>query len=97
MPIDHPAVQATADVLTENYGRPPYFVRAGGSLPITDLFLQELHALTVMVGFGLDDECIHSPNEFIRLASFERGQAVYVRLLERFADIAPGTLATAKS
>jgi acetylornithine deacetylase/succinyl-diaminopimelate desuccinylase-like protein len=92
VPIDHPAVQAVARVLTESYGRPPYFVRIGGSLPITDMFLQELNAYTIMVGFGLDDECIHSPNEFMRLASFERGQAVYRRLLDRLAAIEPRTM-----
>jgi acetylornithine deacetylase/succinyl-diaminopimelate desuccinylase-like protein len=93
MPIDHPGVQAVADVLSESYGRPPYFVRIGGSLPITDMFLRELNAYTVMVGFSLDDECVHSPNEFMRLASFERGQTVYARLLERLARIEPGVMA----
>jgi len=93
MPIDHPGVQAVADVLSESYRRPPYFVRIGGSLPITDMFLRELHAFTVMVGFGLDDECAHSPNEFMRLASFERGQTVYARVLERLARIEPGVMA----
>ena len=92
MPIDHPGVQAVATVLEENYQKPPYFVRIGGSLPITDMFLQELNAYTVMVGFGLDDECVHSPNEFMRLASFERGQVVYALLLERLASIPSGTM-----
>jgi acetylornithine deacetylase/succinyl-diaminopimelate desuccinylase-like protein len=87
VPIDHPGVQAVADVLTESYGRPPYFVGIGGSLPITDMFLRELNAYTVMVGFSLDDECVHSPNEFMRLASFERGAAVYVRLLRRLCGM----------
>ena len=80
-------------MLEENYQRPPYFVRIGGSLPITDMFLQELNAYTVMVGFGLDDECVHSPNEFMRLASFERGQHVYAQLLEKLASIEPGEMA----
>ena len=93
MPMDHPGTQAVAAVLEENYQRPPYFVRIGGSLPITDMFLQELNAYTVMVGFGLDDECVHSPNEFMRLASFERGQHVYAQLLEKLASIEPGEMA----
>lgn len=46
-----------------------------------------------MVGFGLDDECVHSPNEFMRLASFERGQTVYARVLERLARVQPGVMA----
>lgn len=83
VPLDHPGVVAVADVLEEVYGRTPYFGRIGGSLPITDMFLQELNAYTILAGFGLDDECVHSPNEFLRLANFERGQVVYGMLLER--------------
>jgi acetylornithine deacetylase/succinyl-diaminopimelate desuccinylase-like protein len=79
-------------VKNESYGRPPYFVRIGGGLPITDVFLRELNAYTVMIGFGLDDECIHSPNEFMRLASFERGQIVYAGVLQRLAEVAPAKL-----
>ena len=92
MPMDNPGVQAVADVLAESYGTKPYFVRIGGSLPITDMFLQELNAYTVMVGFGLDDECVHSPNEFMRLASFERGQSVYARMLEKLSLIEAGSI-----
>jgi acetylornithine deacetylase/succinyl-diaminopimelate desuccinylase-like protein len=93
VPIDHPGVQAVADVLTESYGRRPYLVGIGGSLPITDRFLRELKAYTVMVGFGLDDDCVHSSNEFMRLASFERGEAVYGRLLDRLSSIDPRSIA----
>ena len=92
MPMDNPGVRAVADVLAESYGTKPYFVRIGGSLPITDMFLQELNAYTVMVGFGLDDECVHSPNEFMRLASFERGQSVYARLLEQLSLLEAGSI-----
>lgn len=86
MPMDDPGVQAVADILAESYGKPPYYVRIGGSLPITDMFLQELKAYTIMVGFCLDDERAHSPNEFLRLESYERGQAVYARLLEHLGS-----------
>ena len=89
MPMDHPGVQAVADVLAESYGKPPFYVRIGGSLPITDMFLQELDAYTVMVGFSLDDECVHSPNEFMRLENFERGQAIYARMLEHLSISLP--------
>jgi acetylornithine deacetylase/succinyl-diaminopimelate desuccinylase-like protein len=92
MPIDHPGVQAVAEVLSESYQKPAFFVRIGGSLPITDMFLQELNAYTIMVGFGLDDECVHSPNEFMRISSFERGQAVYVGILERLASLPAGRM-----
>jgi acetylornithine deacetylase/succinyl-diaminopimelate desuccinylase-like protein len=83
VPADNPGVAAVAQVLEEQYGKPPYYARIGGSLPITDMFLQDLGAYTVMVGFGLDDERAHSPNEFFRLADYARGQVVYGCLLER--------------
>ncbi len=87
IPWDHPGIKVVAGVLEEVYQRPPYFARIGGSLPITAMFLEELKAYTVMLGFGQLDERAHSPNEFMRLANFERGQIVYARLLERLAEL----------
>lgn len=92
MPADHAGVKAVANVLTEQYGLPPYYTRSGGTLPIMDMFLQELNAYTVDVGFALDDERMHSPNEFLRLADYERGQVVYALLLERFGQMEAGSL-----
>lgn len=86
LPRDHPAAKVVDEVLTEEYGRAPYYVRSGGTLPIQDMFLQELRAYTAPVGFAQLDERIHSPNEFLRLANYERGQAVYAKLLERFGQ-----------
>lgn len=91
VPPDHPSVVAVAAVLAEHYGKPPYFARIGGSLPITDLFLRELNAYTVMLGFGLDDERAHSPNESFRIANYERGQIGYATLLERLGNAQPGS------
>ena len=87
MPADHPGNQAVRAVLTELYGRAPYDVRTGGSVPIVMIFFQQLGVHTVDLGFGLPDEQIHAPNEFFRLDSFERGQRAYVRLLHRLADL----------
>ncbi len=92
IPSDHPGVAVVAKVLEEAYGRTPYYARVGGSLPITAMFLRELKAYTFMVGFGQSDERAHSPNEFLRLSDFEKGQGVYVRLLERIGDLTPGLL-----
>lgn len=97
VPLDNPGALAVAGVLAEAYGRAPYFARLGGSLPITDTFLQQLGAYTIPVGFGLDDECVHSPNEFLRLASYERGQIVYGQLLARLGQLQPGALGASHS
>ncbi len=85
MPADHPANRVGARVLAELYGREPYFVRLGGSIPVCELFQRHLGAYTLMFAFGLDDEQFHAPNEFFRLASFERAPAAYCRLLEEMA------------
>lgn len=82
VPIDQPGALIVAQVLEDVYGATPYFVRIGGSLPITDMFLSQLGAYTIPVGFGLDDERAHSPNEFMRLDSYWRGHEVYCRLFE---------------
>ena len=85
IPTDHPGNQVAHAVLKEVYGKDPYYVRLGGTLPICEMFLDKLSAYTVMFAFGLDDECIHAPNEFFRLQSFERGLRAYGLFLEKLA------------
>ncbi len=93
VPKSHAGMQAAAAVLQDAYGKAPYFMRLGGSLPITDIFLQRLNAYTVMVGFGQEDERVHSPNEFLRLDDYAKGQEVYARLLEKLAESDPKAFA----
>ena len=73
-------------MLTELYGRAPYYTRMGGSVPVLDAFLTTLGAYSINVGFLLEDEQFHAPNEFLRLASFERGQRAWARLLHRLGE-----------
>lgn len=83
MPADDPANKLVGEVLRDIYGREPYYTRVGGTLPIADLFLRELHAYLVSFAFGLDDEGFHAPNEFFRLASFDRAKQAYVQVLRK--------------
>jgi acetylornithine deacetylase/succinyl-diaminopimelate desuccinylase-like protein len=55
----------------------------GATIPVNALFFQLLGIYTVIFSFGLQDECQHSPNEFFRLSSYERGQKAYGMLLKR--------------
>jgi acetylornithine deacetylase/succinyl-diaminopimelate desuccinylase-like protein len=87
MPADHPGNEAARSILAELYGREPYVVRTGGSIPVMMVFLHDLGVHTVNFAFGLPDEQAHAPDEFFRLDSFERGQRGYVRLLHRLADL----------
>jgi acetylornithine deacetylase/succinyl-diaminopimelate desuccinylase-like protein len=83
MPADHPANTAARDVHLQLYGKEPLYVRSGGTIPVCSMFLESLGVYTLNFGFGLNDERLHSPNEFFRLASFGRGQQGYCLLLER--------------
>jgi acetylornithine deacetylase/succinyl-diaminopimelate desuccinylase-like protein len=85
---DHPGNREAHAVLEEMYGKPPYYVRMGGSIPVCGIFLEVLGACTVVFGFGLNDERFHAPNEFFRLESFARGQRAYGKLLQRLAESA---------
>jgi len=85
VPGDHPGNQAAGDVLTDLYGRPPYFTRSGGTLPICSVLREQLGVYTVIFAFALDDERAHSPDEFFRLSSFRRGQQAWSRLWQRIA------------
>lgn len=82
-PADFPGNEAVREILVELYGREPYYVRSGGSIPVCTLFQQHLGAYTASFGFGIYDERQHSPDEFFRLASFRKGQSAYCKLLER--------------
>ncbi|WP_299431710.1 dipeptidase [uncultured Meiothermus sp.] len=86
MSADHPGCVAAREVLAELYGVPPVEVMFGGSVPILATLKQLLGHDPVSFGFGLEDELIHSPNEFFRLSSFEKGKQGYAMLLGRLAQ-----------
>jgi acetylornithine deacetylase/succinyl-diaminopimelate desuccinylase-like protein len=75
-----------ASVLKDVYGKEPYQIREGGSIPVNALFLKHLNAYTILFSFALRDERQHSPNEFFRLSSYELGQKAYGMLLNRLGD-----------
>jgi acetylornithine deacetylase/succinyl-diaminopimelate desuccinylase-like protein len=81
IPLDHWGNRAAEAVLTEMYGKAPYLLRLGGSIPVCEIFLSVLGAYTVDFAFGLLDERMHAPDEFFRLSSFRRGQVAYGKLL----------------
>ncbi len=85
VPVDHWGNRAAEVVLTELYGKAPYYLRIGGSIPVCELFLSILGAYTVNFAFGLMDEQIHAPDEFFRLSSFRRGPVAYGKLLHKLA------------
>jgi acetylornithine deacetylase/succinyl-diaminopimelate desuccinylase-like protein len=86
IPVDQWGNQAAEAVHLEMYGKEPYYMRIGGSLPICEMFLSELGAYTVNFAFALLDEQQHAPDEFFRLSSFRHGQKAYGRLLHELGQ-----------
>jgi len=72
-PMDHPAYKAAAAALEESFGLAPVPTRSGGSIPIVALFEDVLDTKTILMGFGLDTDAIHSPNEKYGLFNFYKG------------------------
>lgn len=83
IPADHPALQAAAQVLADIYGQPPYLVRMGGTLPVSEVFARLLGIYTVFFSFSTADEDFHAPNEFLRVHRFYEGLDAWARLLDR--------------
>jgi len=77
--------QSTQAALTDEWGKDAAFVGGGGSIPVTTLIKQKLGVDVVMVGFGLADDAIHSPNEKYELESFHKGIRSWARILDALA------------
>ncbi|MES2429724.1 MAG: dipeptidase [Bacteroidota bacterium] len=72
-PIDSKAYQAAAKAMEVTFGKKPIPVRGGGSIPICALFEKELGVKIVFMGFGLDSDNLHSPNEKFNLENYYKG------------------------
>ena len=72
-PTDSKAFKAASKAFEEVWGKTPIPTRDGGSIPIVSLFKKELGLDTVLMGFGLDSDAIHSPNENYPLEQFYNG------------------------
>ena len=86
-PLDSPAVQAAGDALQRIYGRAPVFTRTGGTIPVVSTFQKLLGADVVLVGFGLENDRIHSPNERFSLANYAQGIVTSEALFESLAHL----------
>jgi len=83
--IEAPFMRAAQAALAAEFGRPAALVGSGGSIPVVEAFKTHLGLDTVLAGFGLDDDCIHSPNEKFEVACFHRGTRAHARMLAAFA------------
>jgi acetylornithine deacetylase/succinyl-diaminopimelate desuccinylase-like protein len=70
---DSPAMQAASRAYAAAFGSEPAFTRAGGSIPVVATFQEVLGIETILMGFGLPDDRLHSPNEKFHLPNFRKG------------------------
>jgi acetylornithine deacetylase/succinyl-diaminopimelate desuccinylase-like protein len=83
--FDNPALRKARAALAEEWGKKAVTVGAGGSIPIVGDFKTVLGMDTLMVGFALDDDRVHSPNEKYDLRSFHKGIRSWARILAALA------------
>jgi acetylornithine deacetylase/succinyl-diaminopimelate desuccinylase-like protein len=84
MDITSPAVEAAAEAYERGFGRRPFYMREGGSIPVVSLFSTLLNIPVVMMGFGLPDDRLHAPNEKFHLPNFYRGIETAIHYYEIF-------------
>lgn len=86
-PTDSVAYQAASDAMEATFGVKPIPVRGGGSIPIVALFEAELGIKSVLMGFGLDSDDIHSPNEHYGIFNFLKGIETIPLFFENFTEM----------
>lgn len=89
-PIDTDGYQAASKAYETTFGKKPIPQRSGGSIPIVSLFEKELDSKTILMGFGLDSDAIHSPNEHFGVWNYLKGIETIPYFYEYFTELSLG-------
>jgi acetylornithine deacetylase/succinyl-diaminopimelate desuccinylase-like protein len=81
---DHPAIRIAAKAFSEVFGKPTVFTRSGGSIPIVGDFATHLGIPTILMGFGLPDDGLHSPNEKYNIRNYYDGIRTIAHFFEEY-------------
>ena len=87
VPLDSPYMTAAARAIEQGFGQSPVLIREGGSIPVVTTFHQSLGVDALLLGWGLDDDNTHSPNEKFCLADFHRGIKASAYLWQELSQI----------
>lgn len=87
MSTEHPGYQAAYRAYQKSFGKAPMPQYSGGSIPIVALFENELKSKSVLMGFGLDSDAIHSPNEHFGIVNFLKGIETIPYFYENFCQL----------
>lgn len=87
IPFDLPEMQAAAHAYERGWGHAPVFTRGGGSIPVVADMVDLMQIPVVMMGYGLDSDGLHAPNEHYRIDMFERGIETAIVYLAELADL----------
>jgi acetylornithine deacetylase/succinyl-diaminopimelate desuccinylase-like protein len=86
-PLDSIGYKAAAMAYQDTFGKVAIPVRSGGSIPIIAMFEQELGLKTILMGFGLDSDAIHSPNEHYGLYNYRMGIKTIPYFYKHFVEL----------
>lgn len=86
MRTDDPSFEKAREALSEEFPKPAAFIGSGGSIPIAGHFQDILNLDTMLIGFGLEDDGLHSPNEKYDVRSFHKGIRSWARILDRLTS-----------
>lgn len=85
-PITHPAYKIASNAILKIYGQRPVPYKSGGSIPIISKFETILGIKTILLGFGLESDAIHSPNENFPLSSFKNGISTLIEFYQNIQE-----------
>lgn len=85
-PTDSPFISAMQKAVNESTGKPAVIVREGATIPVVGDFKTILGLDSMLVGFGLNDDCIHSPNEKFNLSCYDLGKRTLAAFIEKLAS-----------
>jgi acetylornithine deacetylase/succinyl-diaminopimelate desuccinylase-like protein len=88
VPLDSPYIRAASRAIEQGFGKAPVFIREGGSIPVVSTFRAKLGVDTLLLGWGLNDDNTHSPNEKFCLADYHRGIKASAYLWEELGKLA---------